>query len=185
MTADREHHRLAANPERDYVRERGEVERFHAAEIERRNARNRSLTALVAGGSGTAAAGILGLGVLFFSSGSTSALTLLMYFVATVIAVLPSAWLAKRGAGGLLEAWEARPAGTTSSRIRGHEVEPGGKDSERELLEVIERHGEVTPARAALETSLTVEEAERRLSGLAEKGQLEVRAEGGRLVYAF
>jgi hypothetical protein len=45
-----------------------------------------------------------------------------------------------------------------------------GRAAERQLLVAIERHGEVTPARAALETSLTVAEADRMLGELAEKG---------------
>lgn len=65
------------------------------------------------------------------------------------------------------------------------EVSPGEGHAERQLLEAIERHGEVTPARAALETALTVAEADRMLGGLAEKGHLEVRARDGKLVYSF
>ena len=56
---------------------------------------------------------------------------------------------------------------------------------ERQLLEAIERKGEITPARAALKTNLSVEETERALSRLAERGHLDVRAEGGRLVYSL
>jgi hypothetical protein len=56
---------------------------------------------------------------------------------------------------------------------------------EKELLEVLERHGEITAARAALETSLSVAEAEERLSGLANNGHVQVSANGGRLVYAM
>ena len=59
------------------------------------------------------------------------------------------------------------------------------KRAERQLLEAIDRHGEITPARAALETSLTVAEADRMLSDLAKGGYLEVRVEGGKLVYAL
>ena len=50
---------------------------------------------------------------------------------------------------------------------------------------MIERHKEITPARATLETSLTVEEAERSLSELAQQGHLEVRVEGSKLVYSL
>jgi hypothetical protein len=57
--------------------------------------------------------------------------------------------------------------------------------AERQILEAIERRGEITPVRAALETALTVAEAERMLDELAEKGHLEVRAREGRLVYSF
>lgn len=51
------------------------------------------------------------------------------------------------------------------------------------LLEAIGRHGEVTPARAALEAKLPVAEADRRLTELAESGYLEVRVEDGKIVY--
>ena len=65
---------------------------------------------------------------------------------------------------------------------------PGGRRAdegpgERQLLEALERHGRITAARAALETSLCVAEADERLSGLAEKGHLQVNAYGGSLAY--
>src|SRR3712207_9303406 len=56
---------------------------------------------------------------------------------------------------------------------------------EKELLKALARHGEITAARAALETSLSVSEADRMLSGLAKDGHVEVRAREGRLVYAL
>jgi hypothetical protein len=58
-------------------------------------------------------------------------------------------------------------------------------DKERELLEALRRDGELTPARAAMETSLTVAEADRILKELAEGGHLEVRVRGGGLFYAL
>jgi hypothetical protein len=64
-------------------------------------------------------------------------------------------------------------------------VGPEEKDAERRLLEAIDRHGQITPARAALETSLTVAEADRMLSELAKGGHLEVRVEGGKLLYGL
>ena len=57
--------------------------------------------------------------------------------------------------------------------------------AQRELLEAIDRHGGITPARAALETTLTVAEADRMLSDLAKGGYLEVRVEGGKLLYGL
>ena len=60
-----------------------------------------------------------------------------------------------------------------------------GNGKERELLEAFREHGELTPARAAMETSLTVSEADEMLKGLAEGGHLEVRARGGSLSYAL
>ncbi|MDQ4128865.1 MAG: hypothetical protein M3151_13115 [Actinomycetota bacterium] len=59
------------------------------------------------------------------------------------------------------------------------------KSAQRQLLEAIERNGEITPARAAIQTSLTVDEAEQLLSDLAQRGHLEVRAEGSKLVYSL
>jgi hypothetical protein len=64
-------------------------------------------------------------------------------------------------------------------------VGPEEKHAERRLLEAIDRHGEITPARAALETPLTVAEADRMLSDLAKGGHLEVRVEGGKLLYGL
>jgi hypothetical protein len=59
------------------------------------------------------------------------------------------------------------------------------ESKERELLEALARHGEISPALAALETSLTVAEANRMLSDLANSGHVEVRAREGRLGYAL
>jgi hypothetical protein len=56
---------------------------------------------------------------------------------------------------------------------------------EKEVLEALRRRGELTVAGTALETSLTVEEADRMLSALAAKGHLEVRVERGRLLYSL
>ena len=56
---------------------------------------------------------------------------------------------------------------------------------ERELLEALQRRGELTPAQAAMETSLTVDEADRMLEDLAAKGHLEVKVRGGGLFYGL
>lgn len=56
---------------------------------------------------------------------------------------------------------------------------------EKELLGVLARYEEVTPARVALETSLSVSEADRMLGELAKRGHIEVRAREGRLAYAL
>jgi hypothetical protein len=74
----------------------------------------------------------------------------------------------------------ARSVGQTASMARGT---PAGEPmteaaKEREVLEALGRLGQLTAAGAALETSLTVEEAERVLSGLAAKGHLRVRVLG-------
>src|SRR5919112_6173243 len=49
-----------------------------------------------------------------------------------------------------------------------------GDNKERELLGALHKRGELTPAEAAIETSLTVAEADRMLKELAEGGHLEV-----------
>ncbi len=107
---------------------------------------------------------------------------ILMAIFAAAFAGGSSAWLSASGVKGL---WNTRPL-TPPAR---HRAVPRGKDDgrsvERQLLEVIERYGEVTPTKAALETYLTVDEAENKLSELAERGHLDVRAEGGKLVYAL
>lgn len=56
---------------------------------------------------------------------------------------------------------------------------------ERELLTAIQAAGTITPIEAALETSLTVDEAEEMLSRLAERGHLMVESRDGALLYAL
>ena len=63
---------------------------------------------------------------------------------------------------------------------------PTAPNGERELLSAIrENGGSITPAEAAMETSLTVREADRMLSGLASEGHLLVEGHGGSLHYAL
>lgn len=82
---------------------------------------------------------------------------------------------------------ETRPSDRAAARSAlGRATKGRGEGhAEQQLLEAIERHGEITPARAALETPLSVAEADRMLGELAEKGHLEVQAREGRLVYSF
>ena len=77
--------------------------------------------------------------------------------------------------------------GLTASGSRGVPARAPATDGtkEEELLEALERRGKLTVAGVALETSLTVEEADRMLSALAAKGHLEVRVEHGRLLYSL
>lgn len=84
--------------------------------------------------------------------------------------LVPAFRLLVRGIAGLSE--DRPQLSTTNSK-------------ERELLEALRREGELTPARAAMETSLTVAEADRMLKELAEGGHLEVRVRGGGLFYAL
>lgn len=83
----------------------------------------------------------------------------------------PAFGLLVRGVSGLSEGKVA----LTSARSTG----------EKDLLEALRREGELTPARAALETSLSVAEADAMLTELADGGHLEVRVRGGGLFYAL
>jgi len=60
---------------------------------------------------------------------------------------------------------------------------PGAK--EKELLEALEEGGELTPATAAMRTSLTVDEASKMLEELARKGHLETQTEEGAAAYSL
>jgi hypothetical protein len=61
-----------------------------------------------------------------------------------------------------------------------------GHGSERELLSAIrDNGGSITPAEAAMETSLTVREADKMLSELAGGGHLTVEGRGGALFYSL
>ena len=77
----------------------------------------------------------------------------------------------------------ARGRSEVSERREQEPVEEGQK--ERQLLQALERCGELSPAKAALETTLSVSEADRMLSELAKDGHVEVRAREGRLGYSL
>ena len=110
--------------------------------------------------------------------------SIIVGLIAIVVASMSSVWLLEQGFG---EFQRSRPLPPSRQHraIRGSRQESLEKSAEKQLLEVIDRNGEVTPARAALQTSLTVEEAEQLLSDLAQRGHLDVRVEGNRLVYAL
>ena len=62
---------------------------------------------------------------------------------------------------------------------------PGAREKEKELLGALGEHGELTPATAAMRTSLTVDEASKILEGLASKGHLEMHMEEGAVAYSL
>ena len=62
---------------------------------------------------------------------------------------------------------------------------PGAREKEKELLGALEEHGELTPATAAMRTSLTVDEASKMLEELARKGHLEMHVEEDIVAYAL
>lgn len=84
--------------------------------------------------------------------------------------IFPAFGLLVRGIAGLSEGSTQRPVASVK---------------ERELLEALQRKDELTPAQAAMETSLTVNEADEMLKDLAAKGHLDVRVRGGGLFYGF
>jgi hypothetical protein len=84
--------------------------------------------------------------------------------------IFPAFGLLVRGIAGLSE------GGTELS---------AGNSKERELLGALRKRGELTPAEAAMETSLSVAEADRMLKELAEGGHLQVRVRGGALSYSL
>jgi hypothetical protein len=75
------------------------------------------------------------------------------------------------------------PAGTPDGSLARSQLTEAAKEDE--LLRALGRRGELTAAGAALETSLSVGEAERVLSGLAAKGHLRVRVRDGGIYYSF
>ena len=77
--------------------------------------------------------------------------------------------------------------GRTPRAARGVAASPPAAEAikEEELLEALRRRGALTVAGVALETSLTVGEADRMLSALAAKGHLKVSVEHGRLLYSL
>ena len=85
-------------------------------------------------------------------------------------AVFPAFGVFARGVAGLVDTRSEPPAANAR---------------ERELLEALQSSGELTPAQAAMETSLTVSEADEMLKDLAAKGHLDVRVHGGGLFYGL
>lgn len=62
---------------------------------------------------------------------------------------------------------------------------PNKKDTERELLAALAERAEITATTAAMNTSLTVDEASQMLEELAKKGHLELHMEDGIMAYAL
>lgn len=71
---------------------------------------------------------------------------------------------------------------TTGVRLN---VSGVGADGEREILQAIRRHGRLTVAGVALQTSLSVKQANETLSELAGRGRMEIQMERGRLLYSL
>lgn len=158
-----------------------ELDRFWAQEIERRKSRTRSWAASLIDASGTLATPIM-----FFGTSITPGQDVFGLLGAAGSSGLSSLWLAKRGVTGL---WDSRPLPPPPTHRLERSASRRGKNPEKEtewqVLEILQRHGEITPTRVALETNRTVDEAQRKLSELAEKGHVDVRVEGSKLVYSL
>ena len=94
-------------------------------------------------------------------------------------------FLVGRGFGRLGDRRAGLPAASAGAVDDLPALPSGGIAKERELLLALERHGEITAARAALETSLGVAAAEEMLSELANDGHVRVVAREGTLAYAL
>jgi hypothetical protein len=116
-----------------------------------------------------------GLFLLFVAGPAFHFFPLLFLIWAVPFFLMPAFVAVARGLTGLAEVRTQERTG----RVRVQE------SKERELLEALARRGELSPALAALETSLTVAEADRMLSDLANSGHVEVRAHEGGLGYAL
>jgi ATP/maltotriose-dependent transcriptional regulator MalT len=95
-------------------------------------------------------------------------------------------WVAVLGIGvaaPILLLWQINRAIATHEESR--RSIPGTRQKEKELLGALEEHGKLTPATAAMRTSLTVDEASKMLHSLARKGHLEPRTEEGIMTYAL
>jgi len=87
---------------------------------------------------------------------------------------------------GRVGAWRAGRRSASAGAVDDRPaLQSGGISKERELLLALERHGEITAVRAALETSLGVAAAEEMLSELASDGHVRVVATEGTLAYAL
>jgi hypothetical protein len=114
----------------------------------------------------------VGVVIFFFAVASFDFFAFVLFFWWMIpFFLVPAIGLSARSLAGLVEARSRRPLDE--------------ERKEKELLEALARHGEITAAKAALETSLSVSEADRMLSGLAKDGHVEVRAREGRLGYAM
>lgn len=153
--SDRRHERHAWR-----VQKRGGPEEFFGIDMEGLSPRAQAVTGLVVGGTVLAGAAlVLALNPGFFW----------LIFVFGWL-VFPAFGLFAQGVAGLTE-------------YRASSLPENSK--ERELLEALREHGELSPAQAAMETSLTVSEADTMLGDLAEGGHLDVRVRGGGLFYAL
>jgi len=106
-------------------------------------------------------------------------------FVIATILVIVTSGTAAAGLPFVIAAAALLGKGLSDIRGQQHAVEPP-VSKERELLSAIrDNSGSITPAEAAMETSLTVSEADSMLSELAGGGHLAVESREGALFYSL
>jgi DNA-binding NarL/FixJ family response regulator len=108
-----------------------------------------------------------GLIVLAFSAGGLADVTSLWWLVLLFGLAAPVALLA------------------VGHRLSANDAVGGTRRAEREVLAALREHGELTPAAAAMLTSLTAAEAAKALEKLAREGHLEAGAREGAISYAM
>jgi DNA-binding NarL/FixJ family response regulator len=108
-----------------------------------------------------------GLIVLAFSAGGLADVTSLWWLVLLFGLAAPVALLA------------------VGHRLSANDAVGGTRRAEREVLVALREHGELTPAAAAMLTSLTAAEAAKALEKLAREGHLEAGARAGAISYAL
>jgi len=112
-------------------------------------------------------------------------ITLGIGFVVAAVLVIATANVLAAGLPFVIAAAALLGKGISEMRDRPRAVTPP-VSKERELLSAIrDNGGSITPAEAALETSLTVREADKMLSELAGGGHLAVESRHGVLYYAL
>jgi hypothetical protein len=106
-------------------------------------------------------------------------------FVIAAVMVIATAGVLAAGVGFVIPA--AIFFGLAANDFQKHRhALPKPDNKERELLSAIrDNGGSITPAEAAMETSLTVREADQMLSELAGGGHLTVESKEGSLFYAL
>ncbi len=178
MSDARERPTLPRNTDQPYAG----LEEFWNGEVERHRSRGRSYAKVTVGLAGLLADLLLATALINGVVENPSAV--IVGLVVIVVASASSVWLFDQGVGELRHSRPLLPP-RQHRASRGSRREGQEKSAERQLLEVLESQGEITPARAALETALTVDEAERLLADLAQKGHLDIRVEGSKLVYSL
>lgn len=144
-------------------RKRGDADEFWddlGVDIEAMSPKAQAMTGLVFGG-----AVLAGLAAVLF-------LVPWLWWLIFVFGwmIFPAVGIFARGVAGLADASASKPL---------------AGDRERELLEALRAGGELSPAQVAMQTSLTVSEADAMLGELAGDGHLRVRVRGGGIFYSL